>query len=115
MARRTKEGKTQMEFLVKSYLLRANNDPHEAYNEFIKCHLMSSRRLPDYIKGLKDFVDVAKAVEYQAFVERAHRNLEAGTWRERESEEDKATRAQLEGDIQLATHSLNQKNKKEES
>ena len=63
MARRTKAELEAASRLIKLYLADTNNDPHKAYNEYIKFYLVSSQQLPGYIKGLKDFVKVSK--EYQ--------------------------------------------------
>ena len=63
MARRTKVELEAVSRLIKLYLVDTDNDPHQAYNEYIKFYLLSNQQLPGYIKGLKDFIKVSK--EYQ--------------------------------------------------
>lgn len=56
--RRTKTELLQMENTCKLYLLEVKNDPHKAYDNFIKENLISG--LPYYIKGIKDFIKVSQ-------------------------------------------------------
>jgi len=63
MARRTKQQLEAASRLIKLYLADTDNDPHNAYNEYIKFYLVSGQQLPGYIKGLKDFIKVSK--DYQ--------------------------------------------------
>ena len=63
MARRTKAELEAASRLIKLYLADTKNNPHNAYNEYIKFYLLSGQQLPGYIKGLKDFCKISK--EYQ--------------------------------------------------
>ena len=63
MARRTKQQLEAASRLIKLYLIDTDNDPHNAYNEYIKFYLVSGQKLPGYVKGLKDFIKISK--EYQ--------------------------------------------------
>ena len=58
--RRDKHDMEQMRDTVNSYLLLNNNNPHAAYNEYIKNHLLSGKLLPHYVNGLKDFIAVSQ-------------------------------------------------------
>ena len=49
-----------MNSLVYEYLNKTGNNPHKAYDEYIKYHLLSGERLPEDIKGLKDFITASK-------------------------------------------------------
>jgi hypothetical protein len=60
MARRTKREMELMKGDVTYYLLQTNNEPHKAYDLFIKEHLESGEWLPYYIKGNKDFIQVSQ-------------------------------------------------------
>lgn len=65
MKRRNKDNMEQMKDLVSYYLTFSNNDPHKAYDEYIKEHLLSGKQLPYFIKGLEDFIKVAKQKEVE--------------------------------------------------
>jgi len=58
--RRDKHDMEQMRDTVNSYLLINNNNPHAAYNGYIKDHLLSGKVLPYYVNGIKDFIAVSK-------------------------------------------------------
>ena len=83
MARRTKQQFEAASRLIKLYLADTQNNPHQAYNEYIKFYLVSGQKLPGYVKGLKDFVKVSKEFqkeyEYNQQVEQRkqdNKNLE---------------------------------------
>jgi hypothetical protein len=63
MKRRSKEDMSKMINDVNYYLIFANNDPHVAYNNYIKDYLLRGKQLPYYIKGLKDFITISKDYE----------------------------------------------------
>ena len=63
MARRTKAELEAASRLIKLYLSDTDNNPHKAWDEYIKFYLVSGQQLPGYIKGIKDFIKVSK--EYQ--------------------------------------------------
>jgi hypothetical protein len=68
---KTKRNKLAMKWMredVTEYLQRSNNDPHQAWDLFIKEHLEAGKPLPNWIKGKKDFVKVAN--ELQTEIER---------------------------------------------
>jgi hypothetical protein len=74
---RTKRNKLAMQWMredVTEYLQRTNNDPHKAWDLFIKEHLEANKPLPNWIKGKKDFVKVAN--ELQTEIERQQREKE---------------------------------------
>lgn len=60
--RRTKRDMESMQLECRYYLLQSNNDPHKAYDNFIKYHLENKIILPYYIKGIKDFIKVSQQV-----------------------------------------------------
>lgn len=62
--RRTKLDMKWMKEDVTEYLSRSNNNPHKAFDLFIKEHLERQSLLPHYIKGIKDFINVSAT--YQA-------------------------------------------------
>ena len=64
MSRRTKEELHSMQLVVSYYLNRNGNDPHESYNQLIKDYLMSGRAIPNYIKGIKDFISLSSRVSH---------------------------------------------------
>jgi hypothetical protein len=64
MARRSKEELYRMERLVKNFLEDNNNNPHKAWDEYIKFYLTANLQLPNCIKGLKDFIKISE--KYQA-------------------------------------------------
>ena len=45
-----------MNLIVNEFLTKTNNDPHKAYDEFIKYHLLAGKPFPEDVKGLQDFV-----------------------------------------------------------
>ena len=45
-----------MNALINEFLEKTNNDPHKAWDEYIKYHLMSGNSFPEDIKGIKDFI-----------------------------------------------------------
>jgi hypothetical protein len=49
-----------MNSLVYEYLNKTGNNPHKAYDEYIKYHLLSGKSLPEDIKGIKDFITASK-------------------------------------------------------
>ena len=61
--RRTKKEMQQMESDVRYYLVYNSNDPHKAYDNFIKDYLLSGHSLPYYINGIKDFIKIASIVK----------------------------------------------------
>ena len=62
MKRRSKEDMDNMRNLVEYYLIINNNDPHKAYNCYIKEYLLNGNKLPYYINGLNDFNKVSKEI-----------------------------------------------------
>jgi hypothetical protein len=60
MTRRTKRDMELMKDDCIYYLLQTKNDPHKAYDLFIKEHLESKQMIPYYIKGIKDFNKVSE-------------------------------------------------------
>jgi len=58
--RRDKHDMELMRDTVNAYLLLNNNNPHAAWNGYIKDHLLSGKTLPYYINGIKDFIAVSK-------------------------------------------------------
>ena len=45
-----------MNTLVNEFLAENRNDPHKAYDEYIKHHLLCGMPIPTDITGLKDFI-----------------------------------------------------------
>ncbi|STO12828.1 Uncharacterised protein [[Flavobacterium] thermophilum] len=66
-----RRNKLQMKWMreeVTEYLLKTNNDPHAAWDLFIKRHLQAGIEIPEWIHGKKDFVKVSKELEQLGFV-----------------------------------------------
>jgi len=57
--RRNKQDMELMQMEVNYWLLLNKNNPHKAYDEFIKDHLRRGKSFPYYVTGLKDFVQVS--------------------------------------------------------
>ncbi len=53
-------GSAEMNQLVYEFLQQNDNDPHEAWDEYIKYHLLSGKPFPDDVKGLQDFIKASK-------------------------------------------------------
>ncbi|HBY20011.1 MAG TPA: hypothetical protein DEG71_03215 [Clostridiales bacterium] len=71
--RRDKYDMEQMRDTVNSYLLINNNNPHAAYNGYIKDHLLSGKLLPHYVNGLKDFIAVSKDNKHNTYLQTVKR------------------------------------------
>jgi hypothetical protein len=66
-----RRNKLQMKWMreeVTEYLLKTNNDPHVAWDLFVKRHLQAGIEIPEWIHGKKDFVKVSKELEQLGFV-----------------------------------------------
>jgi len=61
--RRTKQDMQQAAELCQSYLLATNNNPHKAYDQYIKDNLLKGQLFPHYINGIKDFIKASKQME----------------------------------------------------
>lgn len=57
MARRSKAELEKMKDIVTKYLDKTNG-PHEAWNLYIKDHLVKGMSLPTYVNGIKDFIKI---------------------------------------------------------
>jgi hypothetical protein len=42
---------------------KTNNDPHQAWDEYIKYFLLSGKKMPDDINGIKDFIKASEPQE----------------------------------------------------
>lgn len=62
MARRTKADMQKAANTCRLYLVSDNN-PHRAWDTYIKDHLEQNRPLPHYISGIKDFITASKLLE----------------------------------------------------
>lgn len=49
-----------MNQLIYNFLQKTNNDPHKAWDEYIKYHLLSGKPFPEDIKGIQDFIKASK-------------------------------------------------------
>lgn len=58
--RRTKSEINLMRDDARYYLLLNNNNPHLAFENMVKENLELGSKIPYYIKGVKDFVEVSK-------------------------------------------------------
>jgi hypothetical protein len=66
-----RRNKLQMKWMreeVTEYLLKTNNDPHAAWDLFVKRHLQAGIEIPEWIHGKKDFVKVSKELEQIGFI-----------------------------------------------
>jgi len=71
--RRNNQDMELMRDTVNSYLLLNNNNPHAAWNEYIKDHLLSGKTISYYIKGLKDFITVSKDNKNNTYLQTVER------------------------------------------
>lgn len=71
--RRRKIDLEMMKDDITLYLLKNDNNPHEAWNNFIKDNLMNHSAMPYYIKGIKDFIKVSKDIESKSIIEEKER------------------------------------------
>lgn len=65
MSSRSKAKLEEAEVLIKSFLIKYNNDAEKAWDEYIKYHLRRRLGFPANIKGIKDFKRVAKKIEIE--------------------------------------------------
>ncbi|HZK71207.1 MAG TPA: hypothetical protein VFD03_06775 [Clostridia bacterium] len=49
-----------MNQLVYDFLQKTNNNPHKAWDEYIKYHLLSGKPFPEDVKGTQDFIKASK-------------------------------------------------------
>jgi hypothetical protein len=66
-----RRNKLQMKWMreeVTEYLLKTNNDPHAAWDLFVKRHLQAGIEIPEWIHDKKDFVKVSKELEQIGFI-----------------------------------------------
>ncbi|MDQ0255551.1 hypothetical protein J2S74_002933 [Evansella vedderi] len=63
MSRRTKNDIEKMREICTEYLNKNNNEPHAAYEDMIKEHLISVKSIPSCIRGVKDFIKVSKELK----------------------------------------------------
>lgn len=73
--RRTKLEMVQMENRVTHWLLNNDNNPHKAWDSFIKYHLESKSIIPHYIKGIEDFNKVSKMLNDEIKQNKAEQQL----------------------------------------
>ena len=45
-----------MNLLINEFLVKTDNNPHKAYDEYIKYHLLSGIIFPSDVTGIKDFI-----------------------------------------------------------
>lgn len=67
--RRTKVEMVWMENDVREWLYKTNNDPHKAWDEYIKDMLTRGVARAYYIKGIKDFIAVSEKVKLEDKIE----------------------------------------------
>jgi len=60
--RRTKQDMQKAANTCRLFLLSDNN-PHTAYEQYIKDHMLSGQPMPYYIQGIKDFITASKLLE----------------------------------------------------
>lgn len=65
MKKRTKLEMKWMKEDVTEWLLKTNNDPHKAWDEYCKHLVMNNHLRSHYIKGKEDFVKVSKEIEIE--------------------------------------------------
>ena len=58
--KRSKEQLEQAKEIIIGYLQESNNNPHEAYDNYIKYYLASGSTFPECIQGIKDFIKYSK-------------------------------------------------------
>lgn len=49
-----------MNIIVYEFLSKTNNNPHKAWDEYIKYYLLSGKQLSEDIKGIQDFIKASK-------------------------------------------------------
>jgi esterase/lipase len=63
--KRTSEQLQQAQDITSQYLQESKNDPHKAYDLYIKDHLLSGKSFPSCIEGIKDFITASKPAQEQ--------------------------------------------------
>jgi hypothetical protein len=76
MKRNAKEIEQAQE-IVSEYLQETNNNPHEAYNKYIKYYLESGKSLPTFIEGIKDFIRWSKPEQNKSKIHRPTKQKES--------------------------------------
>lgn len=69
MSSRSKTKLEEAEIIIKSFLEKNNNDPEEAWDDYIKFYLRGRAGFPSNIKGIKDFKRVAKRIKEHEQIE----------------------------------------------
>ncbi len=99
--RRTKIEMILMRREVENWLLKNNNDPHKAWDAYIKYHLENNMLLDYYIKGIKDFHMVSVELANKMEKERIEKEYKETIKRNKESFIDKLKRLTKEEAAQL--------------
>jgi len=93
--RRTKQDMAKAANTCRLYLLSDNN-PHHAYDQYIKDHLLSGRSFPYYIQGIKDFITASKLLESDIMAIKAERERSKNQGNEKQTELEKIKSLSIE-------------------
>lgn len=61
--RRTKSDLQKVASICRLYLIQ-ENDPHKAWDQYIKDHMEQNKLIPTYITGIRDFIKASKILEH---------------------------------------------------
>lgn len=87
--RRNKRDMEYMNNTCRLYLLANGLNPHKAYDDMIKEHLMSGKQLPYYVKGLKDFVIVSEELKRELNLLQSQKDNQKDNQAQQENDIDK--------------------------
>jgi len=93
--RRTKSDMQKAANTCRLFLL-ADNNPHTAYNQYIKEHLLSGQSFPYYIAGIKDFITASKVLESDILSIKAERERSESRENEKQTELEKIKSLSIE-------------------
>lgn len=85
MARRTKNDIKMMKSVVKSYLRKNENKPHQAFEYMVKEHMENGKSIPYYIKDIHDFKQCSKEMELESKREEEIENVKKENSKKKES------------------------------
>jgi len=76
MAKRRTKSDMQKAANTSRLFLLSDNNPHTAYEQYIKDHLLSGNPFPYYIAGIKDFITASKLLKSDILAIKQKRNAQ---------------------------------------